>query len=95
MSETMSIATIVAVLISLFVEWSPGISDWWEKFTDAQKRGIMALAVAVVTVAVAGVNCAWRDVCPADWLTFLRDLFLAFIVAATANQGIHLLTKRD
>lgn len=95
MSETMSIATIVAVLISLFVEWFPGVAAWWEKFTEAQKRGIMALTVAVVTVAVAGLNCVWKDVCPADWPAFLNELLLAFIVAASAQQGIHLLSKRS
>lgn len=95
MSETMSIATVVAVLISLFVEWFPGVATWWEKFTESQKRGIMALTVAIVTVAAAGVNCAWRDVCPADWLEFAKEILMAFIVAATANQGIHRLTKRS
>lgn len=95
MNENMSIAAVVAVLISLMLEWFPGLKAWWEKYSEAQKRGLMALAVAVVSVAVVLGNCYWwGEVCPESWVVFLRDTLLTFLAAASVQQGVHLLTKK-
>lgn len=95
MAENMSVAAVVAVFVSLLLEWFPGLKGWWEKFTGGQKQGIMALLVAVVSVGVVLGNCYWwGEVCPANWVVFLRDTFLTFLAAATVNQGIHQLSKR-
>lgn len=96
MNENMSIAAIVAVIVSLLLEWFPGLRAWWDGFSEAQKRGLMALIVAVVSIVVVLGNCYWwGDTCPADWAAFLREILLAFLAAAAVNQGVHLLTKRS
>ncbi len=92
--ENVSIAALVAVVVSLLLEWFPGLNTWWEKFTAAQKRGMMAAAVALISIGVAGVNCAAYQVCPADWLVFVRDVFLVFVAAAAGQQGVYALLKR-
>lgn len=95
MTENMSIAAVVATIVSLLLEWFPGLNTWWDGFTEAQKRGIMAAIVAGVSIAVVAGNCYGRgQSCPADWVAFLQEVLMAFLAAATVNQGIHLLSKR-
>lgn len=94
MSEQITVAALVAVLVSLVLEWFPSLRGWWDRFSEAQKRGLMAAAVAVISVGVVGVNCAYYQACPADWLVAVRDIVLVFIATAAGQQGVHLLTKR-
>lgn len=95
MTENMSIATLVAVVLSLALEWFPKLNVWWDGFTDAQKRGLMAAAVAVITIVVTLGNCYWwGEVCPEKWTTALLDVLMAFLVAAGVQQGVHRLTKK-
>lgn len=92
--ENVSVAALVAVIVSLLLEWFPLLNVWWEKFTAAQKRGMMAGAVALISIGVAGVNCAAYQVCPADWLVFVRDVIFVFVAAAAGQQGVYALLKR-
>ena len=94
MTENMSVAAIVATIVSLLLEWFPGLNTWWDGFTEAQKRGIMAAIVAAISIAALGINCAYYGTCPADWLAAVRDVVLVFIAAAAGSQGVHLLSKR-
>lgn len=94
MNENMSIAAIVATIVSLLLEWFPGLAAWWDGFTSVQKRGIMAGIVAAVSLAVVAGNCWWGDTCPANWGAWLTEWLLAFLAAAAVNQGVHQLTKR-
>ena len=93
--ENVSVAALVAAVVSLLLEWFPKLNTWWERFKAAQKRGIMAGVVAVISVAVAGVNCAAYGTCPADWLRFVVEVFLVFVGAAAAQQGVYALAKRE
>ena len=93
--ENVSVAAVVAVVVSLLLEWFPGLNGWWERFTAAQKRGLMAAVVAVISLAVAGVNCAAYETCPADWLRFVVEVFLVFLGSAAAQQGVYALAKRE
>lgn len=88
------IAAVIAVIISLLVEWFPGLATWYDQFSSAQKQGIMAAMVMVVSIAAVFVQCQRGGECPTDWLDFLVQAFLAFIAAAAANQGVHMLTKK-
>lgn len=95
METNISLAALVAVVVSLLLEWFPGLSAWWDGFSASQKRGIMAAAVGAISLAVTGINCAYYGTCPADWLATVRDVFLVFIAAAAGQQGVHLLSKRS
>lgn len=92
--ENVSVAAIVATVVSLLLEWFPGLRAWWEQFAAAQKRGIIAAVVAIISIAVAGINCAAYQTCPADWLRFVLEVFLVFLGAAAAQQGAYALFKR-
>jgi len=92
--ENMSIAAILATVVSLLLEWFPGLRAWWEEFAAAQKQGMMAGAVAIISLGVVGLNCARGVACPADWWAVVWEVFVAFLAAATVQQGVHLLTKR-
>lgn len=93
--DNVTLAAVAAVILSLLVEWFPGVREWWEGFTESQKRGIMAGAVALLSIATVAVGCArGTGACPADWLAFLVEVFLTFLAAASVQQGVHLLTKR-
>lgn len=93
--ENVSVAAVVAVAVSLLLEWFPGLNGWWERFTSSQKRGMMAALVAIISLAVAGVNCAAYKTCPADWLRFVLEVFLVFLGSAAAQQGVYALAKRE
>lgn len=92
--QNVSIAALLAVIVSMLLEWFPWLSTWWEQFTAAQKRGMMAGAVALISIGVAGVKCAAYQVCPADWIALVRDVFLVFVAAAAGQQGVYSLLKR-
>jgi len=95
MNENVAIAAIVATIVSLLLEWFPGLKAWWEKYTGAQKQGLMALIVAIVSVVTVLGNCYWwGEICPENWAVFLKEILLAFLAAAAVNQGVHLLSKR-
>lgn len=95
MSENMSVAAIVAVLVSLLLEWFPALKTWWEKFSSAQKQGMMAATVAVISAVVVVGNCYWwGETCPEKWTGTLLEIFLTFLAAAGVQQGVHLLTKK-
>jgi hypothetical protein len=95
MTQNASVAAIVAAIISLLVEWSPGLAVKWHSLTAAQRQIYMALAVALVSAGTVGVNCAAYDQCPADWLAWVTQLFVSFLAAAAANQSVHQLTRRS
>lgn len=95
MSENVSIAAGVAVLVSLLLEWFPALKARWDQFTEGQKRGMMAAAVMLISLVVILGNCYWwGEVCPEQWVVTLRELFLTFLAAASVQQGVHRLLKR-
>jgi hypothetical protein len=94
MTENVALAAIVAAVLSLLLEWFPGLRVWWDGFDSSQKRGLMALAVMLTALMTTGVQCLYYDNCPADWMKVAVELFLAFIAAAAGSQGVHQLTKR-
>ena len=94
MGENIGVAAIVATVVSLLLEWFPGLKVWWEKFSSEQKQGIMAATVAALSLGVVGVNCARGVACPADWWAVVVEIFLTFLASAAVPQGVHQLTKR-
>jgi hypothetical protein len=90
----MTTVTLVSVLLSLALEWFPGLKDWWEPLTEGQKRGLIAAAVAVFSLAGLGINCGYYDVCPTDWLAAVKEVALTFVVAAAGVSGVYVLAKR-
>ena len=92
--EQLTPAVLFSALLSLLVEWVPGLGAWWEALTANKKRGIMAFGIALITIGTMLFNCQSRQVCPADAWIAVRDALLIALLSAAANQSVHLLTKK-
>jgi hypothetical protein len=88
------LVAIVAVILAVLFDWLPGLKTWYDKFTDGQKRGIMALLLLITTAAVLGISCAaWWPLgitCNAEGI---RSAIYMLVLAIAINQGTHILTK--
>lgn len=92
--DLLSVNVVLAVLLSVAAEWLPGFSSWWSELATGKKAQLMALAVAVVTVALAAVRCyAYDGVCPANWTQLAVETIAAGLVSLGANQGFYMVTK--
>ena len=94
-SESLTPAVIAAALLSIVLEWFPGVASWFAGLTPARRAGINALLVALISVVAVLGNCYWwGDVCPEKWTATLMEIFIAFLVAAGVQQGVHRLAKK-
>lgn len=83
-----------AVILALLFDWLPGLKTWYDKFSEGQKRGLMAGLLVIVTGAVFGLSCA-------GWLQTgllcngigIQDALFLLVLAVAINQGFHGLTK--
>lgn len=83
-----------SVILSLLFDWLPGLKNWFDKFSDGQKRGLITGLLVIMTGAVFGLSCAgWLQT---GWLcngSGIQDAVYLLILAVAINQGIHSLTK--
>jgi hypothetical protein len=88
------IIVIVAALLAVLFDWLPRLKPWYDKFSDGQKRGIMAVLLLITTCAIFGISCTgWLSLgitCNAEGA---RSLVYMLLTAVAINQGIHVLTK--
>lgn len=87
---TASVALVVAMVISILLDFFPGLNTWWETaFNAKQKLIINALLVLLGSVGVLAYQCYFSStpVCPV-WETALLQLAMAFLVAGTGQQAI-------
>ena len=59
MNENLTPALIASALLSLVLEWFPGVSSWWQKQSSARKTTINALLVALISIISVLGGC-WR-----------------------------------
>lgn len=96
MNETLTPAVIAAALLSVLLEWSPGLSTWWHGLTPARRAGLNALFVALISVvAVLGKCYLWSDVCPTDVWAAVWEIIVVALLSAAGNQAVHAMTKRE
>lgn len=95
MSNEATFVMITAAIISLLVEWSPGVANWWHALTETKKKQIMAAAIMLLSIGSVGVECAYYKTCPADPLATIGNIVLIFLLSAGAQQGLHRLTRRS
>ena len=48
MNENLTPALVASALLSLVLEWFPGVSSWWARQSSARKTSINALLVALI-----------------------------------------------
>lgn len=88
-------AILFSALLSLILEWSPGIAAWWAALSAGKKASLNALAVALISVIVMLYNCQWGDTCPANVGQAIVDLLLVALLSLGANQAVHRTLKRE
>lgn len=94
--ESLTPAVLAAALLSLILEWFPGLAGWWAGLSPAKRAGINALLVALISVVSVLGNCYWwGDVCPADLWAAVGEILVVALLAAAGNQAVHLMTRRE
>lgn len=94
--ESLTPALLVSAILSIVLEWSPGLSTWWHGLTPPKRAAINALLVALVSaVSVYGGCKLWGSVCPADMWASVWQIVVTALLAAAGNQAIHGMTKRE
>lgn len=94
--ETVTPAVIGAAILSVALEWFPGVAGWFSSLSSAKKTTINALLVAVISAGAALGECyLWGDTCPANsWSTF-GGILLLLLLAAAGNQTTYAMTRRE
>ena len=91
---------IAAAVLSLALEYLPGVRVWFDGLTPAQKRQVNGLGVVAIAAAVFGLGC-WPALSLPGWFPAVPctqggawEMIAAVAVALGVNQGVHSLTKR-
>jgi hypothetical protein len=90
------LASIAAVLLSLFASYFPGFAAWFEGISPNAKRLLMLALLALTTlgsyvIACADLAAAFKIPATCDPAGAV-DLVKAFISAIVANQATYLIT---
>jgi hypothetical protein len=90
------LASIAAVLLSLFASYFPGFSAWYETLSANAKRLLMLGMIAAITlgsyvIACADLAAAFQIPATCDQNGAI-DLIKSFIAAIVANQAAYLIT---
>jgi hypothetical protein len=90
------LASIAAVLLSLFASYFPGFAAWFDGISPNAKRLLMLALLALTSLGSYGIACA--DLAAAFQIPATCDpagavdLIKAFIAAIVANQTAYLIT---
>ena len=90
-----AISAIAGIIISLALEFIPGLDAWYAKFTPQQKRLVMLISLAVVVGGAFGLSCTNLMAVFACTVAGGWSAVMAFIAALVANQSVHLIIKKD
>lgn len=94
--STITPALLTSALLSIVLEWFPGLTGWWESLSPARKTTINALLVALISGGSVYGNCRlWGTSCPADAWAAVGEIVVTFLLAAAGNQAVHLMTRRE
>lgn len=78
------LAITAGIIISLAVQYIPGLAPWYDAQGPTTKRGLMLAALFVAAVGVLAYQCRGDGACyAANWETALT----AFVAALIANQA--------
>lgn len=89
------LAGIVAVVISLAMNYIPKLNTWFAGLATAAKSGIMALLLAITSVVIYGGGClGWfmsNITCDQSGIFKLVSIFIAALIA---NQGAYVISPQ-
>lgn len=93
---TITPALLAAAVLSIVLEWFPGLSGWWEGLSSRRKTTINALLVALISGGSVFGNCRlWGTTCPADVWAAVGEIVLTFLLAAAGNQAVYAMTRKE
>lgn len=89
-----TLIAFLAALLAVLFDWLPGLKTWFDKKTEGQKRGIMALLLLIVVALVFGLSCF--NLIFVGWACTVIGAETALILlleAIAINQGVHFISK--
>jgi len=94
--ETITPAVIAAAILSIVLEWFPGVAAWFEALTSAKKATINALLIAAISAgAVLGQCYLWGDTCPENAWSVAGEILIVLLLASAGNQAVYAMTRRE
>lgn len=94
MSIELSLSAIAGMVLSLALEYVPGIAGRYEGLTAVQKRLVMLLLLVLSAAALFGLSCADLVLYVECTARGVLELLGMIGVAIGVNQGTYLLTKK-
>jgi uncharacterized membrane protein len=84
---------VLATVVAVVLDWFPKVREWFDLFSDSQKKFIMALVLGAVVASIYALGCfeiLANMTCDRAQVTRLVEIYL---VSVGVNQGVHALTK--
>ena len=88
------LSAIAGCVLSLAFSYIPGVKGWFDNLQPDQKRGIVALSLVVVALAIFGLSCGGivaTVTCDQPGALGLVEMLIAALVA---NQATFLLSPK-
>ena len=95
MEIQLSLSAIAGALLSIVMEYVPGVASRYEALTAVQKRLTMLLLLVGTAAALYGLSCADLVLYVECSVKGIWELLGMIGLAIGVNQGTHLLTKRS
>lgn len=95
MEISLGLSAIAGMLLSLGLEYIPGIAPRYAALDSVQKRLTMLVLLVLTAGALFGLGCAELVVYVACTTKGAFELVGMIAVAIGVNQGTHSLTKRQ
>ena len=94
MTIELSLSAIAGMILSMALEYVPGIAGLYERLTAVQKRLVMLLLLTVSAGGLFGLSCADLVLYVECSARGVLELLGMIGVAIGVNQGTYLLTKK-
>ncbi len=94
MNTDITLSALAGMLLSLGMEYIPGIAPRYEALAPVQKRLVMLLLLVVTAGALFGISCADLMAYVECTARGIMELLGMIGVAIGVNQGTYMLTKK-
>jgi hypothetical protein len=94
MSIELSLSAIAGMILSLVLEYVPGVAGRYEGLTAVQKRLVVLVLLLLSAGALFGLSCADLVLYVECTARGVLELLGMIGVAIGVNQGTYLLTKK-
>ena len=89
-----ALSILLAGLLAILFDWFPGLAAWFDGLSRLKKQQVMLGLLGLVVAGVFAGSClGWFETGLACARQSLPTLLEYILIAAGANQAVHLLTK--